>query len=62
MEDKKEKIPTPWELFHIECGKGWESLYKPIFEYIENATIKLCIIFFIAYLPFIVYFILMLIP
>lgn len=36
MEDKKEKIPTPWELFHIECGKGWESLYKPIFEYIEN--------------------------
>ena len=26
----------PFELFHIECGKGWESLYKPILEYIEN--------------------------
>lgn len=30
------KMKTPFELFNIECGKGWESLYKPIFEYIEN--------------------------
>lgn len=22
--------------YYIECGKGWEKLYMPIFEYIEN--------------------------
>ncbi len=26
----------PYELFGIECGKGWHDLLKPIFEYIEN--------------------------
>lgn len=30
------KMNTPFELFNIECGKGWECLYKPLFEYIEN--------------------------
>lgn len=24
------------EKFSIECGKGWEKLYKPIIEYIEK--------------------------
>ena len=31
-----EKLETPFELFNIECGKGWFDLLKPIFEYIES--------------------------
>ena len=31
-----EKIKTCWDLFGIECGKGWYELLKPLFEYIEN--------------------------
>lgn len=26
----------PYELFGIECGKGWHDLLKPIFQYIED--------------------------
>lgn len=26
----------PFELFGIECGKGWHELLKPIFKYIEK--------------------------
>ena len=29
-------IFTPIELFGIECGKGWEKLYKPLINYIEK--------------------------
>lgn len=28
--------PTPFELFHVECGKGWDKLIKPLFDYIES--------------------------
>ena len=33
-----EKFKRKWsyELFGVECGKGWESLYKPLMEYIEE--------------------------
>lgn len=35
--DSIEIIPwEPFELFGIECGKGWHKLLNPIFEYIEN--------------------------
>lgn len=27
---------TPWELFGVECEKGWEKLITPLFEYIEK--------------------------
>ena len=30
------QIPTPWELFRIECGQGWECLYSPLISYIQN--------------------------
>ena len=37
METKNEnKIPTPIELFGIECGKGWYKLIEPIIKYIEE--------------------------
>lgn len=26
----------PYELFGIECDKGWEKLYQPIIDYIED--------------------------
>lgn len=26
----------PFELFGLECGKGWHELLKPIFDYIEE--------------------------
>ena len=29
-------IPTPFELFHVECGKGWLPLIEPLVKYIEN--------------------------
>ena len=31
-----EYIPTPYELFGIECGDGWKDLIEPIIEYINN--------------------------
>lgn len=31
-----EKLKTPFELFNVECGKGWFELLKPIFNYIEE--------------------------
>lgn len=35
--DKIDIIPwEPFELFGIECGKGWHELLKPIFAYIEE--------------------------
>lgn len=34
MENNKPK--TPYELFDVECGDGWNELLKPIFDYIEN--------------------------
>lgn len=30
------KLKTPYELFGIECGKGWKSLYQPILDRIEE--------------------------
>ena len=36
MEDEKDKIPTPIELFGVECGKGWYDLIRPIVEYVEK--------------------------
>lgn len=32
----EEYIPTPFELFGIECGKGWSKLIEPIFAYIKE--------------------------
>ena len=31
-----EEIKTCYELFGIECGKGWYPLIKPIIDYIEE--------------------------
>ena len=31
-----EDLKTPYELFGIECGKGWKSLYQPILDRIEE--------------------------
>lgn len=28
------KLEEPFALFGIECGDGWKSLFKPIFDYI----------------------------
>lgn len=34
---KYDEIPIdPYTLFGVECGKGWECLYRPIFDYIEK--------------------------
>lgn len=35
---KEDDINTkhPYELFGVECGKGWYDLLKPIFKYVEN--------------------------
>lgn len=33
---ENDKIPTPWELFRIECGSGWKDLYEPLIEYIQR--------------------------
>lgn len=30
------KPQEPFELFGIECGHGWDSLIKPLFDWIEN--------------------------
>lgn len=29
-------IPYPFELFGVECGKGWNKLIDPLFEYIKE--------------------------
>lgn len=30
------KQEEPFELFGVECGEGWEKLYKPVVDYIEE--------------------------
>ena len=35
MEDTKH-IPHPFELFGVECHKGWFDLLKPVFEYVRT--------------------------
>ena len=34
--NEERKLKTPFELFGVECGKGWYPLIKPIFDYIEE--------------------------
>lgn len=34
------KLKTPYELFGIECGKGWKSLYQPILDKVEEINRK----------------------
>ena len=34
--NEKEYIPHPFELFGVECHKGWFDLLKPVFEYVET--------------------------
>lgn len=34
------KLKTPYELFGVECGKGWESLYQPILDKVEEINKK----------------------
>lgn len=29
-------IPTPMELFGVECGKGWYPLIQPIIDYVKK--------------------------
>lgn len=43
MSNKKYKVtPTSFELFGVECGKGWYGLLQPIIDYINeyNKTIE----------------------
>lgn len=35
-ENKHNYVPQPFELFGIECHKGWYDLLTPVFEYVEN--------------------------
>ena len=35
-EQTKYHLPTPYELFGVECGKGWFKLLEPIVEYIND--------------------------
>lgn len=30
------KLKHPYELFGIECGKGWKNLYQPILDKVEE--------------------------
>ena len=30
------KLKTPYELFDIECGKGWEHLYQPVIDAVNK--------------------------
>jgi ribosomal protein L37AE/L43A len=41
MEEHPERFKPKWpyELFGIECGEGWEHLYKPLIEYVEKYNI-----------------------
>ena len=34
--EKNNELKNPYELFGIECDKGWEKLYKPIIDYIQE--------------------------
>ena len=34
--NEKSHIPHPFELFGVECHKGWFDLLKPIFEYVQE--------------------------
>ena len=34
--NNNEHIPTPMELFGVECGKGWYKLIEPVVAYIEE--------------------------
>ena len=34
--NEKSHIPHPFELFGVECHKGWFDLLKPIFEYVQD--------------------------
>ena len=34
--DENKQIHTPFELFGVECRKGWYKLIEPIFKYIED--------------------------
>jgi len=36
MSKEENHIPHPYELFGIECGKGWHKLLEPIIGYIET--------------------------
>ena len=36
MMDNENKLPTPFELFNVECGKGWNNIIQPLFDYIEQ--------------------------
>lgn len=38
MENKE--LQTPFELFGIECGDGWKSLYQPIIDWIADYNEK----------------------
>lgn len=31
-DEERNEMKTPYELFGIECGKGWKSLYEPLIE------------------------------
>lgn len=30
------KYNTPYRMFGVECGKGWENLYKPVLERVDE--------------------------
>lgn len=34
--NEKQHIPHPFELFGVECHKGWFDLLKPVFEYVNQ--------------------------
>jgi hypothetical protein len=34
--NEKQYTPHPFELFGVECHKGWFDLLKPVFEYAEK--------------------------
>lgn len=35
-EEEIKTIPTPYQLFGVECEKGWYSLLQPVVDYIDN--------------------------
>lgn len=35
MKEEKD-IPYPFELFGVECNKGWYDILTPIFDYVEE--------------------------
>jgi hypothetical protein len=34
------KLKEPFDLFGIECGSGWERLYKPVIEKINQYNLE----------------------